>query len=517
MFRRTAEQLNRKQIKAQLKSAVMDLTPNVLDRIDLSVPQTEEAVLQEGEGRKPSAVIVMSRRLRVMGTLAAACIAMVVIAGGTYTYQNGKVDSVIGIDVNPSVELSVNRKNRVLEAEPLNEDAKVIMEEMDLKGVDLNVAVNAVIGSMVTHGFLDDLDNAILVTVSNDSVSKASALRSSVVNDIQETLEENQVRAVVYDQQVIEEDDVKALADEYHISYGKAYFLKELIDQNPDLTMEDMEALAPLTMEEIAREITERSYAVGGHAGVSEETTTVAQASSKSAETTPKATEETTTTAESETETESEPETTTAAATTAPPMTAPATQPELPEMTTEEQTTEAQEPVSNSKIVVDNADYENGVVYISFKTKVKWKNPTVAVTDDAGNTYSAMVGDTDSSSCEIYVSGLEGGMQYTFVLGGISPKNGKQTTVKSTFDTPVIGNGAADEDPTEPTEETKETETQPQTTEPNPSEASSASPDETETSQEPESTQPTEPPTEVQTEPQTPAESDPPADAVPAA
>ena len=67
------------------------------------------------------------------------------------------------------------------------------MEDMNLKGVDLNVAVNAVIGSMVTHGYLDDLDNAILVTVSNDSISKASALRSSVVNDIQSSLEENQV------------------------------------------------------------------------------------------------------------------------------------------------------------------------------------------------------------------------------------------------------------------------------------------------------------------------------------
>ena len=75
------------------------------------------------------------------------------------------------------------------------------MEDMDLKGVELNVAVNAVIGSMVTHGYLDDLDNAILVTVSNDSIKKATALRSSVVEDIEQTLQENQVKAVVYDQQ----------------------------------------------------------------------------------------------------------------------------------------------------------------------------------------------------------------------------------------------------------------------------------------------------------------------------
>ena len=39
MFHKTDRQLNREQIKAHLKSAVMDLTPNVLDKIDLSVPQ----------------------------------------------------------------------------------------------------------------------------------------------------------------------------------------------------------------------------------------------------------------------------------------------------------------------------------------------------------------------------------------------------------------------------------------------------------------------------------------------
>ena len=501
MFHKTDRQLNREQIKAHLKSAVMDLTPNVLDKIDLSVPQMAAEELHEDAGRAVSSITVMRKRMRVVAALAAACLCMVAVAGGTYTYRNGKVDSVIGIDVNPSVELSVNRKNRVLEAAPLNEDAKAIMEDMNLKGVDLNVAVNAVIGSMVTHGYLDDLDNAILVTVSNDSVSKASALRSSVVNDIQSSLEENQVKAVVYDQQVIEEDHVKALADNYGISYGKAYFLKELIDQNPALTMEDMEKLAPLTMEEIAKEITERSYAVGGHAGVSEDMTTTAQTTTQPVTTVPvtteATTEETTTAEESETETGNQ---TTAAP--VPQTTAPAPT-DLPVMTTEAPTTEAQVPVSDAKIKIDYVDYENGVVTVNFKTKVKWKNPTVSVKDEGGTTYSAMVGDTDSSTCEIYVSGLEGGTSYTFVLGGISPKNGKQTTVKGTFETPVIGDGDANEEPVVPpeTEETKETETQPQTTES--SEASATSPAETESVPETESTQATEPPTEAPAEPQT--------------
>ena len=131
----------------------------------------------------------------------AACLCLVVTGGGMFHFhrQNFQVESVIGIDVNPSVELSINRKERVLDVKALNGDAAAVLEEMDLKGVDLNVAVNAVVGSMVTHGYLDDVDNAILVTVTNDSVSKARQLRASVVEDIAATLRENQVAAVVYD------------------------------------------------------------------------------------------------------------------------------------------------------------------------------------------------------------------------------------------------------------------------------------------------------------------------------
>ncbi len=438
-------QLNRRQIKARLKSAVLDLTPNVLDKIDLSTPQT--AAKEEKGGENPSSLVLMRRRLQIIGTVAAACLCMIAVAGGTYTYRNGKVDSVIEIDVNPSVELSVNRKNRVLSAVPLNEDAEEIMEEMDLKGVELNVAVNAVIGAMVTHGYLDDLDNAILVTVSNDSVSKAANLRSAVVSDIQTSLEENQVEAVVYDQQAIVEEDVRLLADEYHISYGKAYFLKELIEQNPSLSMDDMGELASLTMEEIAGKIAEGSFAVGEKTVVSEEKTT-AESTTAHPETETTTPEETTVAEASEVPTEE----TTSPVTTGETAPTTVTVPETPEPTVTEPSTEEQEPVSEGKVKIDYTDYENGIVTVNFKTRVKWKNPTVSVKDEEGNSYSARVGDTDSSMCEIHVSGLAGGMRYTFVLGGISPKSGKPTTVKGTFETPVFGDGEADEESTVPPE-----------------------------------------------------------------
>lgn len=152
----------------------------------------------------------------------------------------------------------MNRNDKVLKAEPLNSDAEEILDNLDLEHVDVDIAVNALIGSMVRHGYLSDLDNAILVTVANDDRQKASELRQNVVVDIEASLEEHKVQAVVYDQQAPVTGEVRELAQKYGISYGKAYFLQELIDEN-DLGEEDMEAFAGMTMEQIAKEITDRS------------------------------------------------------------------------------------------------------------------------------------------------------------------------------------------------------------------------------------------------------------------
>ncbi len=439
---------SKKQIEQSLRSAVGALTPDLSGKIDLSAPQ----IRVQAESQPQSRILRLERRMQGIGLAAAACLCLFLAGGGAWYYQrqNLQVESVIGIDVNPSVELFINRKEKVLKAQALNADADAIMEDMDLKGVDLKVAVNAVVGSMVTHGYLDELDNAILVTVTNDSVSKAKALRASVVQDIEETLQENEVAAVVYDQQVVEDEEISALADQYGISYGKAYFLKELIDQNPGLDMEDMETLSGMTMEEIAARITQSSLALGELADQNMELKETAFGEPEE-ETLPLKTEETSpadpesseengeeeaSIAQTEAEsTESRSESTAA-------ETSPVTEPE---------TEEEPYPVREDQVEIDFVDYEDGEILVYFVTRVHWKNPTVAVRDEEGNSYAAMVDDTSGSECTIAAPGLNPGRSYTFVLGGLIPvETGIATTVKGYFETPQIAAGAkteeADED-----------------------------------------------------------------------
>lgn len=430
----SGSQWKKEDIARHLKSAMDTLTPDVLDKIDLDTPQE---LYRERHRRS------VYRRVRTLALAAAACLCIVLFGGGVAVFQNSRVESIVGIDVNPSIELSVNRNDKVLSATPLNHDAVAILDKMDLKGVNLDIAMNAIIGSMVRNGYLDDLENAILVTVSNDNDKKAAALRQNIVGDIKKSLNEYKVNAVVYDQQASVTDDVKKLADKYGISYGKAYFLQELVEEN-NLSEGDMKEFAGMTMEEIARAITERSYHVRtdadheiDHASAAD-TTRESHTASSSVQSKPETTSESTEAVESSSAAAAPP-----AAQTVPPTTAPSSPSESRD--------DSDDGAAEAKVKIDNVDYDSGILNVVFKDKVKWKNPTISVNGEGGS-YAAKISDTGPDSCEIEIKGLEGGKDYTFVLGGVAPRTGgKYSSIKGYFDTPDIAEDATQdqEDETE--------------------------------------------------------------------
>ena len=437
------------EIKSHLKSAMDSLTPDIFDKLDLSTPQDpgpfdvnppeaeRSAYGPDRREEENGKILKMYRRMRAFTVAAAACLALIGGGAGYNMYQNSRVESVIGLDVNPSIQLSVNRNDKILEAKPLNRDGEEILDDMDLSRVDMNIAVNAVIGSMVRHGYLipDEMDeNAILVTVTNSDKDKATEVRKNVVDEIADSLQEHNVSAVVYDQQSGEKEDaaVREIADRYGISYGKAYFLQELIREN-GLEESDIEKFAGMSMGKIAGEINDQSLVVRG-SGDGEEKTDVVKVTA--AAVTEESTEES---GSAEETTESAEETVQEVVSTAGGTSV---------QTTAEETTAAEtvpteeEPVNTGTIHVNYVDYESGVITVTFADKVEWKNASVSVLCD-GDSYSARVIDTSANDCEIDVSGLPGGKKCSFSLAGVSLR-GKHsyTSVSGRFETPDIAEGA---------------------------------------------------------------------------
>lgn len=240
-------------IQKNLSDAVRQMIPDdMYQRISQNIVPDEERIM-----RMNTPVTVKQSPLKWIGTAVAACLLIVCgTLGGFYYSGNMAVDSIVDIDVNPSIEISTNKKDKVLQVSAVNGDADKILDGMNLKNVDLKVAVNAIIGSMVQNGYLMEEQNGILVSVQNDDAKKASKIRNLVISDIQASLVNNNVTASVINQTLTDIDKAKAFAAEHNISVGKAVFVCNLASKESSL---DASALAKMSLREIAALVVEKN------------------------------------------------------------------------------------------------------------------------------------------------------------------------------------------------------------------------------------------------------------------
>ena len=150
--------MTERQLEERLRAALEHAAPNDV-----------EGVLSRCAPRQGGAIPITAARARPkkhrwLPLAAAACLVLAVTGGGVgYYLQSNTVASIISLDVNPGVELTVNRQEKVLSAAPTNEDAVDILDGMELKGTPLDVAMNAIVGSLVKNGYVDELANSILI------------------------------------------------------------------------------------------------------------------------------------------------------------------------------------------------------------------------------------------------------------------------------------------------------------------------------------------------------------------
>lgn len=156
-----------------------------------------------------------------------------------------KAETVVSLDVNPSVSLELNRMERVVRAEALNEDGNVILGDMDLKGTDGDVAVNALIGAMLKEGYLSEMENSVLLSVVNDDSEKGSELQQKLLRSVQQAFEGAAIQGAVLSQSLnAENEEIRQLAREYKISQGKAALALQLDNQTTRLDISDIAALS---------------------------------------------------------------------------------------------------------------------------------------------------------------------------------------------------------------------------------------------------------------------------------
>lgn len=224
------------------------------DAVNKTAPQNADGVLSRCQERKGTITVMTEKRLarRWMG-LAAACLAVILLGGGGWLYREEHTAvSVVSLDVNPSIELKVNRKERVLSCTPMNGDAEEVLADMgngeDLKGAKLEVAVNAIVGGFVRKGYLDKISSALMISVEDRNQTRANKLQRELTETVDGILQSRELRVAVLTQTVPQDTALEKQAQEYHISTGKAALIRRILELNSNL---DFAGLAELSIGEL--------------------------------------------------------------------------------------------------------------------------------------------------------------------------------------------------------------------------------------------------------------------------
>ena len=230
---------NDKNIENMLRSAVSHAAPDARD-----------AILSACDNEKGKVIYMEKKRSSPLRGFAAVAAVLVLIIAGVFAVKNlgapsDTLAAVVSLDVNPSIELNVDKDEKIISAKGLNDDGRRVLGDMELEGSSLEVAVNAVIGSMLKNGYLDDMANSILVSVSGVNGYDADKLRSTLADDVNRQLE----NCSVLSQNVSNADsDTVKLADKYGITVGKAALIRQIVAAD---SRHSFEELAPLSINEL--------------------------------------------------------------------------------------------------------------------------------------------------------------------------------------------------------------------------------------------------------------------------
>lgn len=250
------------EIKKHIKNGIHEICPDKEEEI-WSQPVTrasgDEWFLDgvEKPGRRPGKALWM---LPSFAACAMVCFLFLHI-------WNFRTDATIYLDVNPSIELEINRKEKVLSAQANNEDGEIVLENMNLKNTELDVAVNAILGSMVKNGYLNEAKSMILLSVDGANQEKTDRIREKLSKDMNSCLTSLLGAGAVFHQDIKADKEMKLLAEEYEISPGKAALLQKITMDYPKLSYDSLARITmnqlPLYLEKQGVDIRDYTYYTG--------------------------------------------------------------------------------------------------------------------------------------------------------------------------------------------------------------------------------------------------------------
>lgn len=105
------------------------------------------------------------KRILTAGLLSLTCMATAFGCSGGDKTESAQAKTYVAIDVNPSVELTLDANEKVLSVKALNEDGSVLLFNADVIGDDVEKATEELVELAKSLGFITESNNSVSVSV----------------------------------------------------------------------------------------------------------------------------------------------------------------------------------------------------------------------------------------------------------------------------------------------------------------------------------------------------------------
>jgi len=180
----------------------------------------------------------LTRKFARIASIAAAFVLIVGVGAGVYSYNMPY--TYVDLEINPSVEITSNIFDRIINVRGLNDDGQQLVLQGGIKNRVLKEGIDIILSNAVEQGYLKrDQENAIVITVSVKDSSKAEQLEKSIEAAAAEKLQSYSVNSEILIEETTVDNRHEAVI-EYGITSGKMNLINKLIEKDPSLKIEDL-------------------------------------------------------------------------------------------------------------------------------------------------------------------------------------------------------------------------------------------------------------------------------------
>jgi len=172
-----------------------------------------------------------------------ACLLLVVFSvsvwTGTLLFYDQKIVAYVNVDINPSIELGLNKKGQVVQAVGLNRDGEQLLQKLNLLDLSAEKAIELITRAAIEQKYLQaGKENNVIITVSETKKAKAPQEPKKLEETVTKQLSAQEINV---NTQVIEVDkELHEKAKELGVSPGKYVIFLEALDQGLDVSLEDL-------------------------------------------------------------------------------------------------------------------------------------------------------------------------------------------------------------------------------------------------------------------------------------